>query len=285
MKISIMITTHNRLTDLQRTCEVISSLIPEPLEVLITADGCNDGTVEYIQNNYPSFRLIVNENGKGSVASRASMMNKASGDLVLSLDDDSYPEQLDCLATLSKIFEDNPKLAIASFPQRTEKHLDTLTQKDFGLARPVRSFANCAACLRVLTYKDLPGFEPIFFHMYEEPDYALQCIANNWQVYYFPDITIRHHFSSVGRSLIRNHHLQARNSFWSVLLRCPLPYCVPIAIYKVFSEARLAYKRQGFKWLMQEPNWWWQALKKLSSVINKRRPLSWDGYRSWLTYS
>ena len=48
---------------------------------------------------------------------------------------------------------------------------------DFGPERPTRFFANSGAVLRRSAYLQLPGFEPSFFHMYEEPDYALQCVA------------------------------------------------------------------------------------------------------------
>lgn len=282
-KISVIITTRDRSADLRRTCRVLTNLNPPPYEVLITADGCTDSTVEYLESNYPDFSLTINKQGKGSVASRAAMMMQTSGDLVLSLDDDSHPEQPDCLATLSKIFEENPKLAIATFPQRTDEYPETLTQTDFGISKPVRYFANSGACLRVSTYRDLPGFEPMFFHMYEEPDYAIQCIANGWQVHYFPELTIRHHFSGTGRNEIKNHHRHARNEFWSILMRCPAPYCIPLALYRISSQARYALSR-GPAWLIQEPRWWWQALAGSRQALKRRQALKWEGYRAWLQH-
>jgi GT2 family glycosyltransferase len=45
LTISIMITTKNRVQELRRTCRVLGQLSPQPLEILITADGCTDGTV------------------------------------------------------------------------------------------------------------------------------------------------------------------------------------------------------------------------------------------------
>lgn len=276
-----MITTRNRLTDLQRTCDVLARLDPQPYEVLITADGCIDGTVEYIQTNHHSFRLTINQQGRGSVASRAAMMQQATGDLVLALDDDSYPEQLDCLAKLAQIFAERPKLAIATFPQRTDEYPETLNQTDFGSDKPVRSFANSGACLRVSTYRGLPGFEPMFFHMYEEPDYAIQCVANGWHVKRFTSITIRHHFSSVRRNEVRNHHLHARNEFWSMVMRCPAPYVIPLIAYRTLSQASYAFRR-GPNWVAQEPKWWWQAIKGLPSALERRQPLPWRGYRDWL---
>ena len=63
---------------------------------------------------------------------------------------------------------------------------------DFGSEHLTRSFANSGAVLRRSTYLQLPGFEPRFFHMYEEPDYALQCVAAGYDVLFSPD----HHHSS-----------------------------------------------------------------------------------------
>src|SRR6266404_1354840 len=95
MTVSVMIATKNRAGDLHRTCRVLGQLNPPPLEVLITADGCTDETVEVARCEVPDARLFINEVSKGSVASRDWMMRKARGELVFALDDDSYPEEAD----------------------------------------------------------------------------------------------------------------------------------------------------------------------------------------------
>jgi GT2 family glycosyltransferase len=276
-----MITTKNRAEDLRRTCHVLRQLNPAPDEVLITADGCTDHTVEVVKAELPAAKLIVNEPGRGSVASRDHMMREASGDLVLALDDDSYPEQTDCLAQIAPLFEQNPKLAILHFPQRTDEYPATLTQTNFGPARLTRSFANSGAVLRCSTYRQLPGFEPRFFHMYEEPDYALQCVGAGFEVFFSPGITVRHHYSGAARSELRNHHRHSRNEFWSVLLRCPFPQCLGLAVWRVLSQLRYACKR-GATWVIREPVWWWQSLVGIKYCLQKRRAIPWSRYRAWL---
>lgn len=276
-----MITTRNRSEDLRTTLQRVRQLRPSPFEILVTADGCSDATAEMVSGDFPEVVLVVNQDGRGSVASRSNMMRQAKGDLVLALDDDSYPEQIDCIAELSALFAGDESLAIATFPQRTDEYPETLEQTDFGGPRPIRSFPNSGACIRVSTYRDLPGFESMFFHMYEEPDYALQCVANGWKVLYYPEITIRHHWTSNQRSEIRNHHRHARNEFWSTLMRCPFPYLLGVVAWRVFSQARFAAGR-GMGWLLREPVWWRSALKGLPEAWRKRRPVTWAGYREWL---
>jgi len=318
---SVMITTRNRLEELCHTLEVLATLDPEPLEILVTADGCTDGTVHFLRKwceggnverlegleevrgqrsdvgdqtteigeqravgqllGGTERRVFVNETGLGSVASRDRMMREAKGDLVLAIDDDSYPEQQNCLATLGQMFASNPRLAILDLPQRTDEYPDTLTRTDFGLERPVRSFANSGVCLRVSTYRSLPGFEPMFFHMYEEPDYALQCVANGWDVRFCPQVTIRHHWVGRERSEMINHQRHARNELWSTVMRCPMPQALGLVAYRVLAQAGYAMKR-GPGWALREPLWWWQALKGLPQALRRRHPVSWGGYCRWL---
>jgi GT2 family glycosyltransferase len=276
-----MISTKNRIVDLRRTWHALEQLNPPPLEVLITMDGCTEDMVEPVKQELPQARLFVNQTGLGSVASRDRMMREARGDLVFALDDDSYPEQLDCIARIVPIFGDRPQLAVLHFPQRTDEYPETLAQTDFGPEHLTRSFANSGAVLRRSTYLQLPGFEPRFFHMYEEPDYALQCVAAGYDVLFSPVITIRHHYSRQARDEIRIHHRHARNEFWSTIMRCPFPFAVGIAAWRVFSQFRYACKR-GWSWIIREPAWWGQALAGIPYCLRKRRPVSWTSYKRWL---
>src|SRR5215831_4081499 len=126
LTVSVMITTRNRLSELKRTIGVLKKLDPGPDEVLITADGCTDSTIDFVKTELPSARLFINQAGQGSVGSRARMMQEATGDLVLALDDDSYPEQADCLARLKRLFACRPRLAVAHFPQHTDEYPESL---------------------------------------------------------------------------------------------------------------------------------------------------------------
>src|SRR5438067_1700557 len=240
MTVSVMITTRGRIDELRRTCRVLQNLTPQPLEVLITTDGCTEHIVEAVKAELPEARLFVNRVGLGSVASRDRMMREARGDLVLALDDDSYPEQLDCISRIVPFFEQRPRLAVLNFPQRTDEYSETLTQTNFGSEHLTRSFANSGAALRRGTYLLLAGFESRFFHMYEEPDYGLQCVAAGYDVLCSPVVTIRHHYSGQARDETHTHHRHARNELWSTLMRCPFPFAPVILIWRVFSQFRFA---------------------------------------------
>jgi GT2 family glycosyltransferase len=282
MTVSVMITTKNRIVDLRRTCRALQQLNPPPLEVLITIDGSTADVVEAVQAELPQARVFVNQIGLGSVASRDRMMREAKGDLVLALDDDSYPEQSDCITRIVPLFKQRAELAVLHFPQHTEEYPETLAQTNFGSEEHLtRSFANSGAVLRRSTYLQLPGFESRFYHMYEEPDYALQCVAAGYDVLLSPIVAIRHHYSGRARDEIRIHHRHARNEFWSTLMRCPFPFALGMLGWRVVSQFRYACRR-GWSWVVREPRWCAQALTGVPYCIRKRKPVSWAGYKRWL---
>lgn len=281
MRVSVMITTSNRLEELQRTLQMLGKLDPAPDEVLVTADGCTDGTAEFL-SAMPNVKFVVNQPARGSVASRDRMIREARGELVLALDDDSYPEQLDCIARFVPLFEQRSNLAVLHFPQRTDEYPDTVAQMDFGHEKLTRSFANSGAVLHRSTYLELAGFEPRFYHMYEEPDYGLQCLAAGHDVVFSPIVTIRHHYSGQARDEIRIHHRHARNEVWSSLMRCPFPFALGVLGWRAASQFRYACRR-GWSWVVREPVWWCEALAGIPYCVRKRRPVPWAGYKRWLS--
>src|SRR5260370_16765993 len=157
MTTSIMITTKGRIGSVRRTCRRLRELNPSPLEVLITMEGCTEDAVEVVKAELAEADVFVNQIGLGSVASRDRMMREARSDLVLALDDDSHPEQLDCIARIVPTFEQHPNLAVLHFPQRTDEYPETLAQTNFGSARLTRSFANSGALLPPSTDLHLPA--------------------------------------------------------------------------------------------------------------------------------
>jgi GT2 family glycosyltransferase len=283
MTFAIMITTHDRCTDLCRTCAALTALAPPPDEVLICADGCADDTVSMVVREFPGFALLANAERQGSVASRDRMLRLASSDIVISLDDDSYPIDRDFLARVGQVLAQHPEAAVISFPEIRDENCrgPAAPSRDGHPGHYVAAYANCGAAMRRDVYLQLAGFPTFFRHGYEEPDYALQCYAAGLAVWFAPDLAVRHHMSSVNRHEGRRQRLHARNELWSVLIRCPWPYLPAVALFRIWRQLRYA-ATQSLPDVLLQPAWWLSALRGLPHCFASRAPIQWRTYWGWM---
>ncbi|MGA3172457.1 MAG: glycosyltransferase family A protein [Chthoniobacteraceae bacterium] len=278
---AISIATHNRLSEMRRTLGVIAALSPPPDELLVCADGCDDGTAQYVREQFPSATIIEHAQSQGSIRSRIELIRAAKSDIVISLDDDSYPGDPAFIARVRDLFATHPHIAVASYPQRSDEHPETLTLPDFGPPRYVANYVNAAAAFRRAVYMQLEGWPPQFEHSYDETDYTLQCLAAGHAVYFDTSASIRHHFTQLKRNEIRNHHRHARNEQWCAWRRCPFPGVLAVSAYRALSQLNYARKR-GLAWLIREPAWWWMALRGLPAALRTRHPVPSRIYWQWM---
>jgi GT2 family glycosyltransferase len=145
----------------------------------------------------------------------------------------------------------------------------------------VGSYANSGAAIRRSVFEQLGGYPGFFFHAYEEPDFALRCVAAGWEVRHETSIHIRHHFTGTQRNEMRTHQRHARNELWSVLLRCPAPQFLGVALFRIVRQFGYAWKR-GVDWAIREPAWWFAAFGGFARCLSERQPLPWDKYRAWM---
>ena len=283
MTFAIMIATHNRCADLRRTCTALTSLSPAPDEILICADGCTDDTIPMLLREFPAFITLENPERQGSVASRDRMLRLASADIVFSLDDDSYPVEPNFLARLKQVLGSHPEAAVVAVAEIRHDDLSDPAALSLGerRGRYVASYANCAAAMRRDVYLELAGFPRFFGHMYEEPDYAVQCYAAGYAVWFEPALAVLHHMSSVNRHAGRRQRLHARNELWSVLIRCPWPYLPAIALFRIWRQLRYAATQGPWDVLLQ-PAWWLSALRGLPQCLAGRAAIPWRTYWGWM---
>ena len=278
---TVIIATHNRMADLERTLEALLLLKPQPAATLICADGCTDGTVSMVRTRFPHCEIFEQSPGGGSIPARDRLLRQAGTDLALSLDDDSCPIEPDFLARIEAVFKQEPQLAVLTFPQRSDEFPGTFTQADFGPSQFVGTYTSSGAVLRREAWLQLGGYPTWFSHAYEEPDFALRCLAHGWHVRLESSLTVRHHWTRVQRNELRTHHRHARNEIWSVLLRCPFPLWCAVLPFRVVRQFGYAASR-GFGWAIREPQWWVTAAKGIPRALRERAPVSTGAYLRWM---
>jgi GT2 family glycosyltransferase len=277
--VAVIIATRNRPDDLRRTLSELAKAHPAPHQILVCVDGCGYGTAEMLHREFPNCITVANQQTHGSVFSRDRLLRLASSEFVLSLDDDSHPADPDVFARIPSLFRQHPNAAVISFAEVQGEPNSLMDGASQG--HITRSYANCAAAMRRNVYLRSSGFPSFFFHMYEEPDYAIQCYALGFSVWFEPTVRIRHHVSAAQRNNLARHYLHARNEVWSVLMRCPFPQLIPVLLFRIWRQFRFAC---GFnvRWVPRQPMWWVAALRGLPQCLRHRSPVPWRVYSHWM---
>lgn len=281
--LAISITTHNRSQDLARTLLQLRKLNPQPNEIIVGADNCSDDTEQMVARNFPEVNFISSkEQPLGSVGMRDRIIRTAKSDLILSLDDDSYPHEEDFVARVQSLFDTYPDLGLLTFPQITDEFPETTSlSQNFGPSQYVSSYPNSGALFLREQYLQLPGYPLFFFHAYEEPDYALQLWSAGKQVICYTGLRIRHHWTPNQRNECRTHQRHARNEALSIVLRAPWWLAPPLLLWRAIRQAMYAAKR-GPQWLIEEPKWWGEFCKLLPQALSQRKAIPIKPYWAWL---
>ena len=87
MKISVIIPTYNRKKTLARAIHSVINQSLSPFEILIIDDGSNDGTEEWVKENFQNIKYIY-QNNRGVSSARNIGIENANGDWVAFLDSD-----------------------------------------------------------------------------------------------------------------------------------------------------------------------------------------------------
>ena len=271
-RVTIMITTHNRVNELLKTLESCRCLTGPEREILVVDDASTDGTFDLVRRNFPEVKIVRNQKNRGSIASRNDMLQRATGDYVIALDDDSRFVDADACVRIVSRMDSEPDLGIISFQVIGPEHPATLEAYGRAVGEwHCSSFACCGAAIRRRMLARTGLFPEYFYHAYEEPDLALRAWGVGYRVLQWNEIVVYHEFSSLNRREQRTHCRHARNEACSIVMRYPWSWVVPAVIAKLLGQARYAAHRG---WLLQEPRVWGECLWHLPQALAARRPVS-----------
>jgi GT2 family glycosyltransferase len=191
-KFSILITTKDRLSDLQYTLIKIQNLLDRSDVHCIICDDCSsDGSAFFLQNNYPDIQFIQNFESKGLIYSRNRLLSLVTTDYAISIDDDAHFVSENPLEFIQNHFEKNLHcglIALRIFWGLKEPII--IDSKEISCQ--VRGFVGCAHVWRMKAWRSIPNY-PEWFVFYGEEDFAsYQLFKKNWQVHYLPEVLVNH---------------------------------------------------------------------------------------------
>jgi GT2 family glycosyltransferase len=214
LSFSILITTKNRKDELAYTLSKIRYLIESGVACVICDDGSTDGTVVFLQTEYPEIQLIKNEKSRGLIYSRNRLLNVVTTEFAISLDDDAHFVTQNPLESILNHFNQN--LACGLISMRIFWGLENpikIDSKD-EITR-VKGFVGCGHVWRMKAWHDTPNY-PEWFVFYGEEDFAsYQLFQKNWEIHYLPEVLVNHRVDIKARKKGNDYRLRLRRSLRS----------------------------------------------------------------------
>ena len=98
---TLMIATHNRVGELRKTLASLRLQRGVDFEIIVVDDASSDGTAEVVGREFPHVTLVRFDVNRGSIAARNEVLRRASGEIIVGLDDDSRFIEPDALTAWS----------------------------------------------------------------------------------------------------------------------------------------------------------------------------------------
>jgi GT2 family glycosyltransferase len=255
VRVAAVVLAHRRRAVL---AETLARLDREPVdEVLVADNDSQDGTAEMVRAWGGKVRL-VHEGENSGVAGRNVAARATDAELLLMLDDDSWPLG-DAVEQLRRRFVEDPRLGVLggfvvdvddAGAEVRATEVGTFDwflragrpgEPDAGL--PAFFFPEGACMVRREAYLEVGGcFEPYWLTM-TELDLATRMLAAGWDVRYLPQAAFAHLKAESGRAPVRTLHLRTRNQLWYFWLRHPPSRALVRApCYLAFDLVECAYR-------------------------------------------
>lgn len=251
LKFSILITTKNRLEDLQLTLQKISYLLKrEDVECIICDDGSTDNTSLFLKENYPEIQFIRNKESKGLIFSRNRLMSLMNAEFAISLDDDLNFITENPLEIIETYFQENPNCGLLSFRIFWSKQEPTSIQTNQKAIR-VQSFAGGAHVWKASVWNEIPEY-PSWFVFYGEEDFAsYHLFKKDIEIHYVPQILTHHRVDIKERKKGSDYVERLRRSLragWFLFFLF-LPWqTIPRKIgYSLYTQLKLKVFKGDFK--------------------------------------
>ncbi len=216
-----------RVRDLLDKC--LESIVKETknigYEVIVVDNASDDGTLEMIKNKYKFVRLIANAGNLGFAKANNQGIDKASGEYLLLLNPDTVIKD-SAIEKVASFMSKKPEAGICGcrliFPDG--QHQDSVRRFPsfsstamimlklhyiFKFAKTVKKYLasdfnykktqmvdqvmGAFFMIRRQVVEQVGKLDEKYFVWFEEVDYCLRAIKNNWQVYYYADAEVVHY--------------------------------------------------------------------------------------------
>lgn len=282
VKISIVVLTYNRKERVVQHLQLFAGLHYQLLE-LVVVDNASDPPLDDFVTQDDRVKLVRNQLNMGAVG-RNSGIAAASGDIIITLDDDVYGITDAHLQVICSLLQ-QPELAAVVFRVEEEStgrlinwchpyDASKFSRQQFE----TNDISEGAVAFRRSALQQVGLYPDYFFISHEGPDLALRLINAGWKIIYSPQIAVTHGYDTQSRTSWRRYYYDTRNTLWLVLRNYPFRFGASKLLVgwgSMFVYAlRDGYLRYWFKAVFD-------ALKGASKALHGRTVPQKAAWRYW----
>lgn len=231
-RISVVVLTHNRLTEVSKTVEHLLAL-PERPPVIVVDNGSRDGTPKRVRQRFPQARVVACNANLGAAGRNLGVAQVDTEYVAFSDDDTRWSPG--ALAHAVRVLDASPHVAVLSAcvlvgdEQRIDPTCERMRASPLeraSLPGPALIGYMAGACVfRTQVFRDVGGYEPRLFIGGEESLVSLDVLERGHAIVYCDGSTVTHRPSPARDANLRRRML-ARNAALVAWLRLPLSAAV-----------------------------------------------------------
>ncbi len=271
---TVVITTKNRVDELRAA---VRSVLRQtaPVEILIIDDGSTDGTSDVVRREFPTVRLVREENSRGLIVRRNQAAALASTPIVVSIDDDAAFPSTQTIEQTIKEF-DREEIGAVAIPFLNFNQ-DLIVRQQAPSSDKVyisRNFIGTAHAIRKDVFQALGGYREFLFHQGEEGDYCIRMLDAGYIVRVGAADPI-HHFESPRRDFRRIDLYGRRNDILFAWHNVPLAFFPIHLVATTINGIRTGMRTGRLLRMLQGIG---KGYKDMFRQLSRRRPVSRAAY-------
>jgi GT2 family glycosyltransferase len=238
--ISVIIVNYNGRKFLPDCLTSIFQQTYFPLEVIMVDNASNDGSVEYVQQNFPDVKLFIQSTNLGFAGGTNAGIRKSAGDFILTLNNDTiiFPHFIDELikpmvsdtsvgmCASKMVFPDgrinSTAICISRSGAAWDRGLGEVDHGQYEVAEEVFGPCAGAALYRSTMLEKIGLFDEDFFLYMEDVDLAFRARLSGWKCTYVSSARVIHfHGGSTAPGSDISVYYGNRNLLWYVVKNFP----------------------------------------------------------------
>lgn len=283
--ISLVIVTYLReaiVCDTLRVLEPHASLFHE---ILVVDNGNSTQLSEFARTYAPANLRILPQTSNDGAVGRTHGILAASGDIVLTLDDDVRLRDPSELLNLRRFFQVGSRIGCVNFRILYESDL-SLDLSDWCHPRDPALYADRlfetnyisegACALNGAIVRKIGAYPLDLFIGQEGVELAARILDAGYDIYYLPSVSVTHSVATEGRTSGRQFFFNARNIYWISLRTYPVGLAIR-TILREWSTLALFSLIRGR--LVHFARGCFEGLRHTATLWANRRPIGSDTVR------